>query len=62
MRATGDGAGWPGRACTTTVVNATGPRLKFGATEGLGPQHGHASGPTADHAIEAAARSAESSM
>ena len=42
------------------LVNATGPQLKFGATEGLGPQHGHTvSVCTADHAVEAAARLAE---
>jgi sulfide:quinone oxidoreductase len=39
------------------LVNATGPQLKFQATEGLGPDHGHTvSVCTADHATEAAAR------
>lgn len=37
------------------LVNATGPRLRFEATEGLGPEVGHTvSVCTADHAIEAA--------
>lgn len=36
------------------LVNATGPRLNFGATEGLGPDHGHTvSVCTASHALEA---------
>ena len=36
------------------LVNATGPKLNFGATEGLGPEHGHTvSVCTAAHAIEA---------
>jgi len=36
------------------LINATGPKLNFGATEGLGPDHGHTvSVCTADHAIEA---------
>ncbi|MDD4881405.1 MAG: FAD-dependent oxidoreductase [Gallionellaceae bacterium] len=36
------------------LVNATGPKLNFGATEGLGPDHGHTvSVCTASHAIEA---------
>ncbi|TCJ13852.1 NAD(P)/FAD-dependent oxidoreductase [Parasulfuritortus cantonensis] len=36
------------------LVNATGPKLNFGATEGLGPEHGHTvSVCTASHAIEA---------
>ncbi|HET9126752.1 MAG TPA: FAD-dependent oxidoreductase [Propionibacteriaceae bacterium] len=39
------------------LVNATGPNLRFGATEGLGPQHGTTvSVCTADHAVEAAGR------
>lgn len=39
------------------LINATGPQLKFGATEGLGPEHGHTvSVCTADHATEAATR------
>jgi sulfide:quinone oxidoreductase len=36
------------------LVNATGPKLNFGATEGLGPDHGHTvSVCTASHALEA---------
>ena len=36
------------------LVNATGPKLNFGATEGLGPAHGHTvSVCTASHALEA---------
>jgi len=36
------------------LVNATGPKLNFGATEGLGPDHGHTvSVCTAQHALEA---------
>lgn len=36
------------------LINATGPKLNFGATEGLGPEHGHTvSVCTASHAIEA---------
>lgn len=36
------------------LINATGPRLNFGATEGLGPDHGHTvSVCTASHALEA---------
>jgi sulfide:quinone oxidoreductase len=36
------------------LVNATGPKLNFGATEGLGPDHGHTvSVCTAAHALEA---------
>jgi sulfide:quinone oxidoreductase len=38
------------------LINATGPRLKFEATEGLGPQGHSLSVCTADHAIEAARR------
>ncbi|MBT9256957.1 FAD-dependent oxidoreductase [Phycicoccus sp. MAQZ13P-2] len=38
------------------LVNATGPQLKFGMTEGLGPDGGHTvSVCTADHAVHAAA-------
>lgn len=37
------------------LVNATGPQLKFGMTEGLGPDGGHSvSVCTADHAVHAA--------
>jgi sulfide:quinone oxidoreductase len=37
------------------LVNATGPKLNFGATPGLGPHGGHSvSVCTADHAVEAA--------
>lgn len=36
------------------LINATGPKLNFGATEGLGPEHGHTvSVCTASHAMEA---------
>jgi sulfide:quinone oxidoreductase len=36
------------------LINATGPKLNFAATEGLGPEHGHTvSVCTAGHAIEA---------
>jgi len=36
------------------LINATGPKLNFGATEGLGPDHGHTvSVCTPSHAIEA---------
>jgi sulfide:quinone oxidoreductase len=36
------------------LVNATGPKLNFGATPGLGPEHGHTvSVCTAPHALEA---------
>jgi sulfide:quinone oxidoreductase len=36
------------------LINATGPKLNFGATEGLGPEHGHTvSVCTAQHALEA---------
>ena len=36
------------------LINATGPRLNFAATEGLGPDHGHTvSVCTAGHALEA---------
>ena len=39
------------------LVNATGPKLNFGATPGLGPEHGHTvSVCTADHALEANAK------
>lgn len=37
------------------LINATGPQLRFGATEGLGPDGHTVSVCTADHAIEAAA-------
>jgi len=36
------------------MINATGPKLNFGATPGLGPEHGHTvSVCTAQHALEA---------
>jgi sulfide:quinone oxidoreductase len=39
------------------LVNATGPKLNFGATPGLGPEHGHTvSVCTASHALEANAK------
>ena len=51
-----DKAGVQERIRYDYLVNATGPALKFGATPGLGPEHGHTvSVCTADHAIEAAA-------
>ena len=50
----------PGKAGTQEnitydyLINATGPKLNFGATEGLGPEHGHTvSVCTANHALEA---------
>lgn len=56
----------PGRAGQTErirydyLVNATGPQLKFQMTKGLGPHGGHTvSVCTADHAVEAAAKLAE---
>ncbi len=43
-----------GRVPYDYLINATGPKLNFGATEGLGPDHGHTvSVCTADHAFEA---------
>lgn len=42
------------------LINATGPKLRFEATEGLGPHGGHSvSVCTADHAVEAAEKLAE---
>ncbi len=41
------------------LINATGPRLRFEATEGLGPDGHTVSVCTADHATEAATRLAE---
>ena len=41
------------------LINATGPKLNFGATEGLGPGKNSLSVCTADHATEAAASLAE---
>ena len=41
------------------LINATGPRLRFEATEGLGPDGHTVSVCTADHAIEAAQRLTE---
>ena len=38
------------------LINATGPKLRFSATEGLGPGGFTASVCTADHAVEAAAQ------
>lgn len=38
------------------LINATGPKLKFSATEGLGPDGFTVSVCTADHAVEAAAQ------
>jgi sulfide:quinone oxidoreductase len=43
------------------LINATGPRLRFEATPGLGPDNGHTvSVCTADHAVEAASKLEES--
>ena len=43
------------------LINATGPKLRFEATEGLGPHGGHTvSVCTADHAVEAAEALAQS--
>ena len=43
------------------LINATGPKLNFGATPGLGPDAGHTvSVCTADHAVHAAAELAAS--
>jgi sulfide:quinone oxidoreductase len=45
----------PGRETYDYLINATGPKLNFGATPGLGPHGGHSwSVCTADHAVEAA--------
>jgi len=45
----------PAREIYDYLVNATGPKLNFGATPGLGPHGGHSwSVCTADHAVEAA--------
>lgn len=52
---TGQGrAGQTERLRYDYLINATGPRLRFDATEGLGPEGFTASVCTADHAIEAA--------
>ncbi len=53
---TGQGkAGQEERIRYDFLINATGPQLKFGMTEGLGPDHGNTvSVCTADHAVEAA--------
>ena len=52
---TGQGKeGTPERIRYDYLINATGPALKFGMTEGLGPDHGNTvSVCTPDHAIEA---------
>lgn len=50
-------AGETGRIHYDYLINATGPQLRFGMTEGLGPELGHSlSVCTADHAVEANAR------
>jgi sulfide:quinone oxidoreductase len=47
-------AGQQDRISCDYLINATGPKLNFGATEGLGPDHGHTvSVCTAQHALEA---------
>ena len=49
-----DKAGQTARIPYDYLINATGPKLNFGATEGLGPDHGHTvSVCTAGHAVEA---------
>ncbi len=54
---TGQGkAGTRGQLRYDYLVNATGPRLRFEATPGLGPDGHTVSVCTADHAVEAAAR------
>lgn len=50
-----DAAGLEERIRYDYLVNATGPQLKFGATEGLGPDGHTVSVCTADHAVAAAA-------
>lgn len=54
-----DRAGAEERVRYDYLVNATGPRLRFEATEGLGPEGHSLSVCTADHAIEAAQRLTE---
>ena len=56
VKLTGDKAGSPDRRIAYDyLINATGPKLRFEATEGLGPHGGHTvSVCTADHAVEAA--------
>ena len=56
-----DHAGLEERIRFDYLINATGPQLKFGATEGLGPDGHTVSVCTADHAVEAA-RSLEESI
>jgi len=54
---TGQGkAGTHGKLRYDYLINATGPRLRFEATPGLGPDGHTVSVCTADHALEAAAR------
>lgn len=46
--------GTPARVNYDYLINATGPKLNFAATEGLGPEHGHTvSVCTPGHAVEA---------
>lgn len=54
-----DRAGVEERVRYDYLINATGPRLRFEATEGLGPDGHSLSVCTADHAIEAAQRLSE---
>ncbi len=50
-----------GRETYDYLVNATGPKLNFAATPGLGPHGGHSQSVcTADHAVDAASRFMES--
>jgi sulfide:quinone oxidoreductase len=54
VEATGAGAGARSRIPYDYLVNATGPRLNFGATPGLGPEANTLSVCTSDHAAQAA--------
>ncbi len=56
---TGDDAGARSRVPYDFLVNATGPRLNFGATPGLGPEANSLSVCTSDHAAHAARSLAE---
>lgn len=55
VESTGDHAGERGHIPYDYLINATGPKLNFAATEGLGPGHNSLSVCTADHAEETAA-------
>ena len=61
VRRAGTAPGDPaGRVPYDFLVNATGPRLRFDLTEGLGPEHNTMSVCTVDHATRAAAAFEES--